>query len=134
MNFIPSLHYPFFGYYKLVFDICMWMVVVVDVVILLCYKIRSTNTLFWVPTHIVHKPCLEHFYTSVPIVKSFYLFVKQDMRETLIFYFFLVSILNTYLIFKYHLLVMNSLYYPLLLLNWYMFNIICKNKCLIILK
>ena len=57
----------------------------------------------------------------------------QDTVGTLIFYFFLVSILNTYLvifyllfwfsflvcilIYKYHLLVKNLLYYPLLLLN-----------------
>ena len=56
-----------------------------------------------------------------------------DMGGTLIFYLFLVSIFNTYLVIfylllwilllicilisKHHLLVMNSLYYPIFLLN-----------------
>ena len=61
-------------------------------------------------------------------------------------YFFLVPILNTYLviyyllfwilflvcilIYKHYLLVMNLLYHLLLPLNWYMFNRIWTNKCL----
>ena len=70
--------------------------------------------------------------TCVPAI--FFFFEKLwDTGGTLIFYLFLVSILNTYLVIfyllfwilflvciqisKHHLLVKNSLYYPILLLH-----------------
>ena len=72
------------------------------------------------------------------------LFLKncRTRRDTYLLFIFLVLILNTYLVISYllffdlilglysffihHILVMNSLYYPLLLLNLYMFNIMKK--------